>query len=292
MKFNKDDIYATAATVVLHLIVLFLLSFGVLSTIVPEEERFLTVFVDESLDETASLSAPVNPTITTQRTSPSRATTSPSSTRTTTPARTTTTPSRTSTSPRPTTPNPEKTSDEKPITQDKEESVSVPDNSKKAETTVDNEQAQREAERKQREEQAEGIANATDAAFQRSRNQADNSGVSSAGTSPQGNPSTSAGVGTSPGSAIAGSFNLDGRSISGGGLPAPGYTGQDVGKIVINITVDPNGKVISADIGRGTNITDSDMRKSALDAAEKARFNIIQRPDNQSGTITYIYKLK
>ena len=34
------------------------------------------------------------------------------------------------------------------------------------------------------------------------------------------------------------------------------------------------------------------MRKSALDAAKRAKFNSISGANNQSGTITYLYKLK
>ena len=78
---------------------------------------------------------------------------------------------------------------------------------------------------------------------------------------------------------------------SSGGLPRPSYNSQEEGKIVINITVDPNGNVILAEIGRGTNIDNASMRKSATDAARRAKFNKIQGSNNQSGTITYIYKL-
>lgn len=34
------------------------------------------------------------------------------------------------------------------------------------------------------------------------------------------------------------------------------------------------------------------MRKSALEAAKRATFNSISGANNQSGTITYVYKLK
>lgn len=89
-----------------------------------------------------------------------------------------------------------------------------------------------------------------------------------------------------------GSFNLNGRSIGAGGLPRPAYTIQEEGKIVINITIDPKGNVIFAEIENGTNIDNASMRKSALDAAKRAKFNSINGANNQSGTITYVYKLK
>jgi len=89
-----------------------------------------------------------------------------------------------------------------------------------------------------------------------------------------------------------GSFNISGRSIGSGGLPKPAYIGREEGSIVVNITVDPNGNVINAEIGRGTNIADTNMRKSALEAVKKAKFNRINGADNQSGTITYSYRIR
>lgn len=87
------------------------------------------------------------------------------------------------------------------------------------------------------------------------------------------------------------SFNLTGRSITGG-FPLPAYTHQEEGKIIIKITVDPEGNVIFAEIENGTNIDNGSMRKSAIDAAKRAKFNSINGANNQSGTITYVYKLK
>ena len=61
---------------------------------------------------------------------------------------------------------------------------------------------------------------------------------------------------------------------------------------MINITVDPKGNVIFAEVGRGTNIDNASMRRSALEAAKRAKFNSINEANNQSGTITYVYRLK
>ena len=88
------------------------------------------------------------------------------------------------------------------------------------------------------------------------------------------------------------SFSLTGRSIDAGGFPIPAYTHQEEGQIIIKITVDPKGNVIFAEIDNGTNIDNASMRKSALDAAKRAKFNSISGANNQSGTITYVYKLK
>ena len=85
-------------------------------------------------------------------------------------------------------------------------------------------------------------------------------------------------------------FSLEERSCNV--FPTPSYIAKIEGKIVVDITVNPKGDVISASIGRGTNIDNASMRKSALDAARRAKFNSISGANNQSGTITYLYKLK
>jgi len=106
------------------------------------------------------------------------------------------------------------------------------------------------------------------------------------------NPFSNSTTGTGGGGASA-SFNISGRSlVGGGGLPRPDYTSAEQGRIVINITVDPNGNVIAAEIGRGTNIDNASMRSSALNAARRAKFNNIQGNGNQSGTITYNWVLR
>lgn len=80
--------------------------------------------------------------------------------------------------------------------------------------------------------------------------------------------------------------------LSSGGLPHPAYTVQEEGRIVVNIVVDPVGNVIAADIGKGTNIDNASMRRSAVEAACRAKFNSIEGTNNQSGTITYMFRLK
>lgn len=91
---------------------------------------------------------------------------------------------------------------------------------------------------------------------------------------------------------VQGTFDLNGRSLSGSGLPVPVNTVQDEGRVVVNITVNPTGKVIATSINRRTNTVNPELRKAAEDAAKKARFNTIEGVDNQSGTITYYFKLR
>ena len=91
---------------------------------------------------------------------------------------------------------------------------------------------------------------------------------------------------------VQGTFDLNGRSISGKGLPIPVNTIQDEGRVVVNITVNPAGQVIATSINRRTNTVNPELRKAAEDAAKRAHFNGIDGVDNQTGTITYYFKLR
>lgn len=98
--------------------------------------------------------------------------------------------------------------------------------------------------------------------------------------------------GKKSGSAGYGSFDLGGRSIGQGGLPKPRYNVQEEGKVVVAIIVSPDGRVISARIHPLTNTVNLSLRNAALSAARLARFNRVGGLDDQSGTITYNFKLK
>ena len=87
------------------------------------------------------------------------------------------------------------------------------------------------------------------------------------------------------------SWSLNGRSIVGA-LPAPGNDFKQEGKVVVNITVDKEGKVISAVVGPGSTVSDYVTQQLAIKAALKAKFNVVDRPDKEMGTITYHFKFK
>ena len=156
--------------------------------------------------------------------------------------------------------------------------------------------AKEEAEKKrlaeERRKKEQAISNKVAGAFGIGSQEGNSQGDAGSGTGNQGSPFGNSDHGANEGVGGYGSFNLNGRSIGAGGLPRPAYTIQEEGRIVINITVDPKGNVIFAEIGKGTNIDNGSMRKSALDAAKRAKFNSISGANNQSGTITYLYKLK
>ncbi|MDR1120426.1 MAG: TonB family protein [Dysgonamonadaceae bacterium] len=172
-------------------------------------------------------------------------------------------------------PSPEKT-----ITQDTEETLALAAEKKK------------EIERKAAEErQRQAIQHQVAGAFGAGSTPGSSEGTGS-GTGNQGSLQGNAGTGPYSGVGGYGDFSLSGRSLGKDGLPRPGYAVQEEGVIVVDITVNPQGAVIYAVIGKGTTIDNEEMRRLALDAAKKAQFNSISDTNNQSGKITYRYRLK
>ena len=117
-------------------------------------------------------------------------------------------------------------------------------------------------------------------------------GDAQTGEGVQGSPAGNAETGASTGVGGYGEFNLGGRSIGAGGLPRPVYNVQDEGRVVVTITVNPAGHVIATEINKQTNTVNPALRKAALEAARKARFNAVEGLTNQVGTITYYFNLK
>ena len=187
------------------------------------------------------------------------------------------------------------------LTQEVEETVAI--EPKKEETpkqkTPEELEAERQAEAKRlAEEKAERerkiaeetARNRVANAFGRGAQMGDKGTTSGAGT--QGSNTGNADIGSSQGAGGYGSFNLDGRSLGTGGLPRPVYNVQDEGRVVVTITVNPQGEVIATSINRQTNTVNPALRKAAEDAAKRARFNAVSGLNNQTGTITYYFNLK
>ena len=117
------------------------------------------------------------------------------------------------------------------------------------------------------------------------------------GDGSRGNSETGRGTGSGTGYGTGngsgnGSFDLDGRSLGSGGLPRPSYNVREEGKVVVTIVVNPAGQVIRTSINKMTNTTNQALRKAAEEAAKKAHFNSVSGLNNQTGTITYYFKLK
>lgn len=276
MKFNKDDLYSLLGSVGFHLLILLVLSLTILSTVVPEEDSGVLVNFG-NVDEAAGTFEPLN---TGQE------------------------PMEETTPPPPPTPAVE-TAKEELVTQDVEESVALAEAKKKKEEQRKKEEAiKREQDRIQKEKLEQqrladaqrqkelAIKNKVAGAFGAGSAAGSSQGSGETGSGNQGSPFGNSDHGANSGVGGNGSYSLNGRSIGAGGLPRPEYLGQDVGRIVINITVDPKGNVIFAEIGKGTNIDNASMRKSALEAAKRAKFNSISGSNNQSGSITYRYSLR
>lgn len=281
MKLNKDDIYGLTGSLIFHAIIFLVLWMTVLKAEIPEDDGGILVNFG-NVDASAGT---FEPKYTGQEL----------------PQETTTTP--------PPAAKPVEEVKEELVTQDLEESVSLNEEKKKKEENKKKEeeekrrieeekerQRQIEAEKKRKAEEQrkkeQAIKDKIAGAFGIGSAEGNNQGDAGEGSGNQGSPFGNSDHGANEGVGGYGSFNLNGRSIGAGGLPRPAYTIQEEGRIVIDITVNPKGDVISASIGRGTNIDNASMRKSALDAARRAKFNSISGANNQSGTITYLYKLK
>jgi TonB family C-terminal domain len=282
MEFNKDNFFAVVGTIIIHLILFIILYYAIIKTIVPGDDGGIPV----NFGYIAIASGTFEP-------------------------RPAVTQPKTEVPPQPSA-KPVVAKEKELITQNKEETVSIPakkekEKEKKKETVVDTnaKKAQEEADRKLKEDaerkrieedrikKAENIDNLASNAFGKGSSQENNQGDATTGTGNQGSPFGNSSSGANDGiGGPSGSFNLGGRSIIGvGGLPRPEDNVREEGRIVINITVDPNGNVIFADLGRGTNIDNNTMRKSAIAAAKRAKFNKIKGANNENGTITYNYKL-
>lgn len=279
MKLNKDDIYALIGSVAFHIAILVILFLTVLKTVIPEDDGGVLV----NFGNLNSAAGTFEPKLTGQM-------------------------PQVTTPPPPPVPAPKvETPKEELVTQDLEESVAIEEAKKKKEEEKRKQEEERrkqreeerrrkeEAEKKRQEEERrkkeEAIKNKVAGAFGIGSASGTSQGDAAEGEGNQGSPFGNSDHGENEGVGGYGSFNLNGRSIGAGGLPRPAYTAQEEGRIVINITVDPKGNVIFAEIGKGTNIDNASLRKSALEAAKRAKFNSISGANNQSGTITYRYSL-
>lgn len=203
--------------------------------------------------------------------------------------------------PEETAPEVEETAEQDIITQEEEETVAIkPKNEIKKKTEKPEkteaekaEEARKLAEakaEKERREAEEAARKRVAGAFGKGAQMGSKGNTEGKGI--QGSPTGNAPTGATTGVGGYGTFSLGGRSLGEGGLPKPAYNVQDEGKVVVDITVNPAGRVIATSINRQTNTVNSALRKAAEEAARKARFNAVSGLDNQTGTITYYFNLK
>lgn len=213
--------------------------------------------------------------------------------------------------------------EEELMTQNIEESVQAPEVKKKVEKTKEQiekerklaeEKKKKEAELKEKkrlEAEAKAKREAEERMAEEIRNRAKNA-FGGNGAGGLGNNESSAGNGGGgstgskgnvngdldntglEGSAKLGSgvsWSLGGRSLVGS-LSKPQCRMTEEGEVVIQIVVDKDGNVISAEPARGTKVVDQAMREAAKKAAMKAKFNPNPKGNNQTGTITYKFSYK
>jgi len=177
------------------------------------------------------------------------------------------------------------------ITQNIEQTASInaEEQKRKQEQLRIEQEERKRIEEEQKRQQA--INNQVAGAFGAGSTQSTGQGTGT-GQGSQGSPQGNSDQGANTGVGHWGDFSLSGRHLGPEGLPRPAFSVQEEGIIVVDITVDRNGNVILANVGRGTTITNNTLRQSALEAAKKARFNVISGNENQSGKITYRYYLR
>jgi len=114
------------------------------------------------------------------------------------------------------------------------------------------------------------------------------------GTPGAGNYGDGSGAGSGTGLGIQVGGGLENRKVLS--LPKPEFRVQREGKVVVEVTVNRDGKVISADPGKkGSTTMDSELLAAAKKAALQSRFAVqadAQSFQTQTGTITYHFKLE
>jgi outer membrane biosynthesis protein TonB len=109
------------------------------------------------------------------------------------------------------------------------------------------------------------------------------------GTGPGSGSGSGGGTGGGRGTGV-GDYDLGGRKPLS--RPAPKYTCNEEGKVVIAITVDRNGKVVKAERARGTTNPAQCLFDQARQAAMNTKFeSSSSAPEQQVGKIIYNFKL-
>ena len=188
------------------------------------------------------------------------------------------------------------------ITQTEEPTVEIPsapkgNKEKPKQKTAQEEAAEKAAQEAERQRiEAERIAREASerisSAFAKGNKNLSNSEEENNKEGNQGSTTGNQKTGITEGIGGYGTFDLSGRSLGKGGLPRPEYNVQDEGRVVVNITVSPEGRVVKTSINSRTNTMNQTLRSAALKAASQAVFNAVGGVNNQMGTITYYFTLR
>lgn len=185
------------------------------------------------------------------------------------------------------------------ITQNVETTVSLEEQQRRKEEEerrIEEEKKRREEERRQAEQQAakEQVRNQMSGRFGTS-DQTGNRGNSAQGEGWQGSPTGNAAEGALEGvGGNGGKPPVDIRHSFGNRratLPQPTNSGDAVGTVIVEVSVDKDGNVVGTPYINPRSSTDENLRNAALEAARKAKFDkSSSQVGNQPGTITYIFK--
>jgi outer membrane biosynthesis protein TonB len=259
LKVTKNQIQGIAVTLVVHLLVVLLLLMVKFSAPVPEEESGVPVMLGNALLAQGHTESYQYTEVSSVKNDVPNVNNAPLT-------------------------QPQPQVDEPLITQPDEPTVDMP--------TAEEIEAQKraEAERQAAERAAQQMASAFGKGFEMG-SKGEASEKADEGT--QGTETGVAAADKAVGVGAQGSWNLDGRSLLGEGVPLPIVDNVDEeAMIVVTIEVNPAGEVVATRINLRTKSANPKLRKAAEDAAKRARFNKVDGVSNVQGTITYFFKLR
>ena len=183
--------------------------------------------------------------------------------------------------------------EEKVVTQEMLEAIALEKEQKRKQKVEAEERAEEERVAAEKAAEEDKKKAASDALFAKAK---DGQGKGEGDTQPGGNQGSADGTPGAPhglgGSGDGMSFNLGGRSM----LSAPKIvdTSQKEGKVVVDIIVDKDGKVVKATPGaRGSTTTDRHLEKLATEAAYNTKFNAkTDASIQQKGSMTFVFILE
>lgn len=110
-------------------------------------------------------------------------------------------------------------------------------------------------------------------------------------TGSSGDQGTGQGTGNGPGKQEPMTFEMNGRVVKK--VPTVDLKPQESGRVVMDIWVDRSGKVLRAEVGRGTTTTSKSLVDTARKAAMATRFSDDPRaPEEQRGKATFRFELE
>ena len=188
--------------------------------------------------------------------------------------------------------------EEQILTQDMDETVALPEKPKIPEKETSKEPQKETQKETQLVEQPKSVERTVDArAMYPGRGNEASTATNQGEADGQGNQGVTTGAPDvhaygEGGDAAGNKWGLSGRGLVGR-LPLPTYDVNEDGIVVVTITVDKDGNVTRAAAGaKGTTTLNKMLHDAAEKAARQAKFTRNPNAIEQTGTITYIFKLQ